>query len=101
MASNEVHEATRNEKASVAHTDDDFHKVDTEEDVEAPVARGVDLEAIPEKYWWSYKFLGSAFSIILLAVSLYINFALPASVLLVINEDLGMQSLDDRLSSHH
>lgn len=69
--------------------DDNLHKVETEEDVEAPIARGVDVEEIPEKYWLSWRFLGAAFSIILLAVSLYVNFTLPASVLLVINEDIG------------
>lgn len=83
MAATGVNEADQNEKGIVLQNEHALHTVETEEDVEAPVARGVDLEVIPERYWWSYKFLGSAFSIILLAVSLYINFALPVSTPLV------------------
>ncbi|ERS98989.1 hypothetical protein HMPREF1624_04184 [Sporothrix schenckii ATCC 58251] len=58
-------------------------------DHEAPAARGVQFDDIPAKYWLSYRFLGSAFSVVLLASSLFTNFNLPASALTVINEDLG------------
>ena len=51
----------------------------TEPDMEAPEARGLDLEDIPSRYWWSFRFLGSATSIILLAVCLYVGFSLPVS----------------------
>jgi hypothetical protein len=68
-----------NEKGIAPQNDHSPYPAETDEDVEAPIARGVDLDAIPEKYWMSYKFLGSVFSIILLAISLYINFALPVS----------------------
>ena len=79
METTSIDHAARNEKTPAMHQDHDYdlHHVKTEEDVEAPIARGVDLDAIPHQYWLSYKFLGSAFSIVLLAVSLYINFALP------------------------
>lgn len=52
-----------------------------EEDSEAPEIRGVDSGDIPSQYWWSFRFLGSGLSVILLAVSLYIGFSLPVSAL--------------------
>ena len=70
------HSSSRLEKTEQERNN--LHTVDTaDEDVEAPIARGVDVEAIPSKYWLSWRFLGSAFSIILLAVCLYVNFTLP------------------------
>lgn len=51
--------------------------VDGEEDDEAPEIRGVDLEDISPMYWRSFRFLGSAISIVLLAICLYVGFSLP------------------------
>ena len=82
MSTADISRVGDDEKAAVYQHENTLQPVETEGDVEAPIARGVDLEAIPEKYWWSWRFIGSAFSIILLAVSLYINFALPVSPLL-------------------
>ncbi|CAK7214682.1 hypothetical protein SBRCBS47491_002235 [Sporothrix bragantina] len=59
------------------------------DDIEAPEARGVEADDIPDAYWWSFRFIGSCISIILLAISLYISFSLPASAITVINNSLG------------
>ncbi|CAK7210129.1 hypothetical protein SBRCBS47491_000666 [Sporothrix bragantina] len=76
------------EKANAEHIDTATDSI-FDGDVEAPTARGVESDDIPYNYWWSYQFLGSGFSIILLAVSLYVNFSLPSNALTVINADLG------------
>lgn len=65
----------------------------TEQDVEAPEARGLDLDEIPAEYWRSFRFLGSATSIILLAVCLYIGFSLPVRlghVVYLTNNSIGL-----------
>lgn len=51
-------------------------------DHEAAAARGAQLDDIPAGYWWSFRFLGSAFSIVLLAASLFVNFNLPVGLTL-------------------
>lgn len=74
---NPVNETTREEEKV---TTDHINVVAPDEgdmDIEAPNARGVDLDDIPSQYWWSFRFLGSATSIILLAICLYIGFSLP------------------------
>ncbi|KIH87497.1 siderophore iron transporter [Sporothrix brasiliensis 5110] len=71
----------------------EFHQVNnnlnTDSDTEAVTARGVEADNIPSGYWYSYRFLGTFSSIVLLAASLFVNFNLPASAITVINEDLG------------
>ncbi|CAK7238489.1 hypothetical protein SEUCBS140593_010740 [Sporothrix eucalyptigena] len=76
------------EKVNAEHVDTTTGTI-FDGDTEAPTARGVESDDIPDNYWWSYQFLGSSFSIILLAVSLYVNFTLPSNALTVINADLG------------
>ncbi|CAK7201513.1 hypothetical protein SEUCBS139899_004219 [Sporothrix eucalyptigena] len=74
------------EKATANHSDGSTsHDVDNE----APAARGVQMDNIPANYWRSFRFLGSFFSVVLLASALFTNFNLPASALTVINADLG------------
>ncbi|KAL1891483.1 hypothetical protein Sste5346_007574 [Sporothrix stenoceras] len=72
------------EKAEAGHIDNLRSR-----DSEAPAARGVQFDNIPPNYWRSFRFLGSAFSVVLLASALFTNFNLPASALTVINADLG------------
>lgn len=76
------------EKPAVEHAPV-VHAEDHTDDVEAPEARGVEADNIPDAYWWSFRFLGSCASVVLLAVSLYISFSLPASAITVINASLG------------
>lgn len=60
----------------------EFHQVstlNTDADTEAVQARGVEVDNIPAGYWWSYRFLGTFSSIVLLAASLFVNFNLPVS----------------------
>lgn len=62
------------EKAAASHIDSSTSR---DGDTEAPAARGVQFDNIPANYWRSYRFLGSAFSVVLLASSLFTNFNLP------------------------
>ena len=41
-------------------------------------------------YWKSFRFLGSLFSIMLMANSLFIGYSMPVNVLAVIDADIGM-----------
>lgn len=83
----EVPSATDFDKADVEYKE--MTRIATNDGDEAPEAQGVNFETIDPKYWRSFRFLGSVASIILITISLYIGFALPASCLQVINEDLG------------
>lgn len=84
----EVPSATEGfEKSGAEHKD--ITRVSTSADDEAAEAKGVDFDTIDPAYWRSFRFLGSVASIMLITISLYIGFALPASCLQVINEDLG------------
>lgn len=53
--------------------------LNTDSDNEAAAARGVESGNIPKGYWWSFRFLGTFTSIVLLAASLFVNFNLPVS----------------------
>lgn len=74
-----VHENNRDEEKPTTDHVNMAAPTESDLDVEAPDARGVDLEDIPPQYWWSFRFLGSAISIILLAICLYVGFSLPVS----------------------
>ncbi|KAL1889494.1 hypothetical protein Sste5346_008872 [Sporothrix stenoceras] len=77
------------EKPTVEHVTTNDIDADIDADIEAPEARGVEADNIPDAYWLSFRFLGSCASVVLLAVSLYISFSLPASAITVINNSLG------------
>jgi hypothetical protein len=53
---------------------------DGDEDAEAPEIRGLDLDEISPRYWYSFRFVGSATSIVLLAICLYVGFSLPVGL---------------------
>ncbi|KAF9886358.1 hypothetical protein FE257_011503 [Aspergillus nanangensis] len=49
----------------------------------------VNNEAITPGYWGSFRFIGSFVAMILMGNSLFIGFAMPVSILSVINADIG------------
>ncbi|CAK7218972.1 hypothetical protein SCUCBS95973_003663 [Sporothrix curviconia] len=55
----------------------------TDSDQEGAAARGAQVTDIPAGYWYSFRFLGSFFSLVLVASALFINFNLPRCQLVV------------------
>lgn len=62
------------EKVEYDHAD---KTTTTDSDQEGAAARGAQVNDIPAGYWYSFRFLGSFFSLILVASALFINFNLP------------------------
>ena len=70
-------EATQVENGEKVEYDHADKTTTMDSDQEGAAARGARVNDIPAGYWYSFRFLGSFFSLILVASALFINFNLP------------------------
>lgn len=66
------------------------HDHEHEEDVECSRRLAKDVSEVDPRYFRSARYIGSLVGISLTTMSCYFGFAVPASVLTFINEDIGM-----------